>query len=109
MNTTTDDFRIKALLKDRDALLLIGLSIVLIILIVLGLALLSDNQWDRLVARSHVLWAAALAVIPTLLAIWQRYQLRRDSVQSLGMAASAPLTIDGVSIERVDDADVHEG
>lgn len=87
MNTTTDDFRIKALLKDRDAMLLIGLSIVLVIMLVLGLALMSEEQWDRLVSRSHVLWAAALAALPTLLAVWQRYQLRRDAVRGLGEAA----------------------
>lgn len=88
MNTSADDFKIKALLRDKDALLLIGLSLLLAVLLVLGLALMSEEQWNRLVQRSNILWAAALAALPTLLAIWQRYQLRRDAVRGLGQASS---------------------
>lgn len=88
MNTTPDDFRIKALLKDKDALILIGLSLLLGVLIVAGLALLTDAQWQRLVDRSKLLYAAAIAVVPTLLAIYARYRLREAAVRSLGQATS---------------------
>jgi hypothetical protein len=88
MNTTPDDFKIKALVKDKDALLLIGLSILLGVLIVLGLALLSDAQWERLVTRSKVLYAAALAAIPAVLALYARFKLREAAVRSLGQASS---------------------
>ncbi len=87
MNTSTEDFRIKSLAKDKDALLLIGLSILLAVLIVLGLALMTDAQWNRLVGRSHILWAAALAALPTLLAIYARFKLREKAIEGLGVAA----------------------
>ncbi len=91
MNTTTDDFKIKALVRDKDALLLIGMSAVLALAILLGLALLSDAQWNRLVERSKLLWAAGLAIVPALVAIYSRFRLREAAVRSLG-AATQPTT-----------------
>lgn len=102
MDTSTDDFRIKDLGRDRDALILFGLSAVLVLLAVAGLVFLSDAQWDRLVNRSKILWVAGLAAVPTIVAIYQRYQLRRTSAKALGVAAAGaplPLLLEGGDVE----------
>ncbi len=86
-----EDFKIKELSKDKDALILIGLSVLLMFGLATGLAFLPDDAWDRLVSRSSVLWAAGLAILPTVVAIWQRYKLRQAAVQGYGVA-SQPTT-----------------
>lgn len=88
MNTTTDDFRIKRLAEDRDALLLIGLAVIIALAVLVGLAFLPDAAWDRLKERSQLLWGAGLSVVPVLLLGWKRLELRKESVKALGQAAS---------------------
>lgn len=94
METTTEDFRIQSLRRDRDAMLLIGLSIVLGLLVLVGLAFLPADAWDRLTERSELMWGVLVAVAPTVLVVWQRYKLRRDAVLGLGKAASAPTVVE---------------
>ena len=90
METTTDDFRILPLKRDRDAFLLIGLAVVIAFVVIVGLAFLPDAAWDRLEERSKLLWGAGLSVVPVLVLGWKRLELRKESVKALGQAASAP-------------------
>lgn len=96
MNTTTDDFRILPLLRDRDALLLIGVALLALLVVVAGLAFLPDEAWQRLEQRSKLLWGALVAVAPILLLGWKRLELRKASVLALGHAASAGPTATAV-------------
>lgn len=96
METTTDDFRILPLKRDRDALMLIALAAIIALLVVIGLAFLPDAAWERLEERSKLLWGALAAAVPVIAVAWQRISLRRDAVKALGMAASAPLTIEAM-------------
>lgn len=92
MNTTPETFKIKALAKDKDALVLLGISLVLVLLLLSGLAFLSDAQWERLVSRSKLLWAAALAAVPALIALYARFKLREAAVTAMGAAATTVTT-----------------
>jgi len=93
MDTSPEDFRIKDLRKDKDALVLIGVSLAIGLLVVIGLAFLPDTAWDRLVERSKLLWVAGIALVPTLMAISNRYRLRRGAVDALGQAAFSPTIV----------------
>ena len=105
METSPEDFKIKSLATDKDALILIGISVVLAVLLVMGLALLSEAQWERLVSRSKILYAAGLAVVPAVIAIWQRYKLRRDAVRGLGQASTTVVTPYPASVVRAPKGD----
>lgn len=99
MDTTPDDFRIKPLREDRDALLLIGLALVIALLVLIGLAFLPDAAWERLQDRSKLLWGALVAAAPIMLVAYQRLGLRKEAVKALGKAASAPVSLEVLSAD----------
>lgn len=106
MDTKPDDFRILPLRCDRDALMLIALSVIAVVLVFVGLAFLPDEAWDRLESRSQLLWGALAAIAPALIAAWQRMSLRKEAVKALGKAASAPLSIETTPMMYADDVAV---
>lgn len=93
MDTSPDDFRILPLKRDRDALLLIALGVVVILLVAVGLAFLPDEAWNRLEERSKLLWGALVGIVPLLMVARERLKLRQAAVTAMGKAASAPITI----------------
>lgn len=97
MNPTTDDFRILPLKRDRDALILIALGVIVAALVVVGLAFLPDAAWERLEERSKLLWGALVAIAPIVMVAWQRLSLRKAAIKAMGTAASAPITINEAS------------
>lgn len=101
MDTTTDDFRILPLRRDRDALVLIGVSMVLVVMILAALAFLPDAAWSRLVERSNTLYAAGAALVPTVIAVWRRYKLREQAAHALAFAAAAPQALPLIEEDQV--------
>lgn len=101
METTADDFRILSLRRDRDALLLIGVSLVLVVMMLAALAFLPDAAWSRLVDRSKAMYAVGVALLPTVIAVWRRYKLREQAAHALAFAAAAPQALPLIEEDQV--------
>ncbi len=84
-----DDFRIRQLRRDPDALLLILVGTVVFAAAFLVLAFLPDQAWERLTERVQLLWVAGAALIPICLAAKGRFDVRRDAAVALGVTAAA--------------------
>lgn len=101
MSNDPDSYRILPIGRDRDALVGIGLSLVLVVGILATLAFLPDPAWERLVDRSKALYAVGASLIPALLVLSRRYKLRGDIVCA---KAQSEFAVNAVNAEVKTDA-----
>lgn len=86
-----DDFKVKPLWFDTEALVLIVLGVLLVVGTVVVLVFLPDALWDRLVERSKIMYAGLVGVVGILYATGRRVSLRREAIKGYASSVANPL------------------